>query len=118
MQDRNNIITMKVYHENQVSVLLRTVHACVPNCFHGVCLFATLRTVTQQALLSTGFSKQEYWRALPFPPAGDLPSLGIEPASPVALALQEDSFTAEPLGKPAYNSMELIVSTPRVVVLL
>ena len=49
---------------------------------------------------------------------GDLPNLGIEPTSPVALAWQAGSFTAEPLGKPAYNSMELIISTPRIVVLL
>ena len=31
--------------------------------------------------------RQEYWRALPFPPPGDLPHLGTEPASPASLAL-------------------------------
>ena len=36
-----------------------------------------------------GFSRQEYWSGLPCPPPGDLPNLGIEPASPV---LQTDSF--------------------------
>ena len=25
------------------------------------------------------FSRQEYWRRLPFPPPGDLPDLGIKP---------------------------------------
>jgi len=29
-----------------------------------------------------GFSQQEYWSGLPFPPPGDLPNPGIEPASP------------------------------------
>ena len=28
--------------------------------------------------LSTGFSRQEYWNALPYPPAGNLPDPGIE----------------------------------------
>ena len=39
-----------------------------------------------------GFSRQEYWGGLPFPSPGDLPNLGIEPASP---ALQADSSPAE-----------------------
>ena len=29
-----------------------------------------------------GFSRQEYWSELLFPPAEDLPDPGIEPASP------------------------------------
>ena len=33
--------------------------------------FGTLWTVAHQASLSTGFSRQEYWNGLPFPPAGD-----------------------------------------------
>ena len=35
-----------------------------------------------QAPLSTGFSWQEYWSRLPFPPPGDRPNPGIKPASP------------------------------------
>ena len=38
-------------------------------------------TVAHQALLSMGFSSQEYWIGLPFPPPGDLPDPGIEPMS-------------------------------------
>ena len=45
-------------------------------------LFATPWTVTCQAPLSTGFSRQEYWSGLPFPSPGDLPNPGIEPGSP------------------------------------
>ena len=37
-------------------------------------------TVARQAPLSLGFSRQEYWSGLPFPPPGDLPDQGIEPA--------------------------------------
>ena len=40
--------------------------------------FVTGWTVARQAPLFTGFSKQVYWSGLPFPPAGDLPDLGIE----------------------------------------
>ena len=36
-------------------------------------------TVACQALLSMGFSRQEYWSGLPFPSPGDLPNPGIEP---------------------------------------
>ena len=33
-------------------------------------------------LQSMGFSRQEYWSGLPFPPPGDLPDPGIKPTSP------------------------------------
>ena len=36
-------------------------------------LFATHGLVAHQAPLSMGFSRQEYWSGLPFPPPGDLP---------------------------------------------
>ena len=39
--------------------------------FGRVRLFATLWTVACQAPLSTGFSRQESWRGLPFPTEGD-----------------------------------------------
>ena len=47
-------------------------------------------TVVHQAPLSMGFSRQEYWSRLPFPPPGHLPDPGIEPEFPVAAALQAD----------------------------
>ena len=34
---------------------------------------------------STGFSRQEYWSGLPFPPPRDLPDPVFEPMSPVSL---------------------------------
>ena len=60
-------------------------------------LFATLWTVAYQAPPSMGFSRQEYWSGLPFPPPGDLPNSGIKPTSP---ALAGKFFTTELPGKP------------------
>jgi len=40
-----------------------------------------------------GFARQEQWSGLPFHSPGDLPDPGIEPASPVALALAGGFFT-------------------------
>ena len=57
------------------------MYACVLSHFSHVQLFAMLWTVAHQAPLCMGFSKQEYWSGLPFPPTGDLPDPGIEPAS-------------------------------------
>jgi len=44
---------------------------------------ATLWTVACQALLSMGFSRQEYWSRLLCSPPEDLPDPGTEPASQV-----------------------------------
>ena len=60
-------------------------------------LFVTLWTVARQDPLFMEFSRQEYWRGLPFPSPGDLSNLGMEPMSP---ALQVDSLPFEPLRKP------------------
>ena len=54
---------------------------------------ATPWTVTRQAPLSMGFSRQEYWSGLPFPPPGDLPNPGIKPMTPVSPALAGRFFT-------------------------
>ena len=40
-----------------------------------------LWTIVCQAPLSMGFSRQEYWSGLPFPSPGDVPHVGIKPAS-------------------------------------
>ena len=54
-------------------------------------------TVAHKSPLSMGFSRQEYWSGLPWPPPGDLPNPGIESMSP---ELQVDSLPLEPPGKP------------------
>ena len=40
-----------------------------------------------------GFSGQEYWSGLPYPPPGDLPNSGIEPMSLRSPALPGGFFT-------------------------
>ena len=59
--------------------------------------FVSPWTVARQVTLSMGFCRQEYWSELPFPPPGDLPDPGLEPASAV---LAGGSFTTEPPGRP------------------
>ena len=56
----------------------------------------TTWTVARQAPLS----RQEYCSGLPFPPPGDLPDPGIEPAAP---ALAGGVFTTEPPRKLRIN---------------
>ena len=60
-------------------------------------LFVNSWIAAHQAPLSMAFSRQEYWRGLPFPSPGDLPDPGIEPRSPT---LQADALSSEPPGKP------------------
>ena len=67
------------------SILLH-VHAYMLSGFSRVQLVVILWTVAYQTPLFWGFSRQEDWRGLPFPPPGDLPDRGIEPASPALKA--------------------------------
>ena len=64
-------------------------------------------TVAHQAPPSMGFSRQEYWRGLPFPSLGDLPDPGIEPRSPT---LQADALTSAPPGKPLNTRIQVLTS--------
>ena len=57
-------------------------HVCIFSRFSCVWLLATPWIVFHQAPLSMGFSRQEYWSGLPWPPPGDLPDPGIECTSP------------------------------------
>ena len=56
-------------------------------------LFETLWTVAYQDPLSMWFSRQEYWKGLPFPTPGDLRNPGIKPTSLVSPALAGQIFT-------------------------
>ena len=71
-----------------------------------ICLFATPWTVACQASLSMGFSRQDYWSGLSFPPPGDLPDPGIEPMSPVSPASQADSLPSEPFSGGAVKFLQ------------
>ena len=85
--------------------MVNVSEAKVHKCWHSssysvVCDFATPWAVARQAPLSTGFSRQEYWSGLPFPPPGELPHPEMELESTVTSALAGRFFTTEPPGKP------------------
>ena len=58
--------------------------------------YVTPWTVAQQAPLTMGFSRQEWWSGLPFPSPGDLPDPGIQSKFP---ALQAEFLLSELLGR-------------------
>ena len=78
------------------TILKRLLHICCLVAKLCPTFFVTPWTVAVQFPLSVGFSRQEYWSALPFPSAGDLPHPRIEPRSPTSKA---DSLPSEVLGK-------------------
>ena len=49
-----------------------------------------------------GFSRQEHWNGLPFPPLGDPPDPGLEPMFLRSSALAGRFYTTEPPGKRGY----------------
>ena len=59
-------------------------------------------TAAYQAPPSMGFSRQEYWSGVPFPPPGDLPDPGIKLKSP---ALKTGSYHLSHQGSPAVHLM-------------
>ena len=69
------IMLLRVIH------VVVSMHTCVLSHFSHVQLFETLWTVSQQAPLFMGFSRQEYWSGLPHPPSADLPDPEIKTAS-------------------------------------
>ena len=76
------------------SVVCISVHVCL---LLQSCLirFVTLWTAARQSPQSMGFSRQEYWSGLLYPPPEGLPSPEIKPVPPA-----QGSFTTEPPGKP------------------
>ena len=75
---------------------------CMLSHFSHVRLFATLCTAAHQVPLSTGFSSQEYWSGLPFPPPEDLSNPGIEPVSLMSPALASGFFTTSAIWEALY----------------
>ena len=71
----------------QASKQAKVLQSCQTLC-NPMASFATC-----QALLSMGFSRQEYCIGLPFPPPGDLPDTGIKPVSLVSPELEGGFFT-------------------------
>ena len=67
--------------------------------FSHVRLFVTPWTVAHKAPLSIGFSRQEYWCELLYPPPGHLPDSGIK-LSLLRSCIAGGFFNAEPPGSP------------------
>ena len=67
---------------HKVEHIFFCLSAYVLSHFSHVQLFVTLWTVSRQAPLTMGLSRQEYWSGLPCPPPGDLLDPGIQPESP------------------------------------
>ena len=74
------------------------MHACLVA--QSCRLSVTPWTVSLQAPLSMGLSRQEYWSGLPFPSPGDLPNPGIEPTSTMSSALADGFYTTDAPEKP------------------
>ena len=83
----------KISHNCSWKKYTKDLPMCALSCFSPVQLFETLRTVTHQAPLSMGFSRQEYWSELPCPPPWGLPHPGMEPKSLKSPALVSAFFT-------------------------
>ena len=66
-----------------------------------------------QVPLSMGFSRQEYWSGLPFPPPGDLPDPGIEPQTPASPALAGQFFTTASPGRVALRRSLMVAQEPK-----
>ena len=71
---------------------------CDPECMCAKSLqlcptLCDLWTIAHQAPLSVGFSRQEYWGALPCPSLGNLPNPGIKPVSVTSPVLEGRFFT-------------------------
>ena len=60
-------------------------------------------TVTHQAPLSMGLSRQEYWSGLPFPTPGDLRDPGMNPPSLASPALADELFTTSTTWEAQYD---------------
>ena len=87
------------------------------SCMHAqllshVRLIVTLWAVTCQGPLSMGFFRQEYWSGLPFPPLGDLPDPGIEPAP---LCLLHWRRTLYPL---SHQESTTLIHRPKYLIIL
>ena len=82
------------------------LHALVLSRFSCVWFSATLRTGACQALLSMGFSRQEYWSGLSCVLSGDFPDPAVEPISLTSPALAGGFFTADLPEKPSHQLLK------------
>ena len=85
-----------LYHVRH-SAQYKNINTTCIVCLHAKSLQSCLTlcnsiTVACQAPLSMGFSRQQYWNWLPWPPPGELLNPGIKPASLMSLILASSFF--------------------------
>ena len=88
---------------NQRMMKAKRLNLNCPCVLSPVGLFMIPWTVARQAPKPVGFSRQEYWSGLPFPPLVNLPDPGMEcmpPCPPLSPALQADSLPLSHRGSP------------------
>ena len=93
----------RAFEQSETPLFRGCVCVCVcvyVSVLSNIRLLANPQTVGHQAPLSMGFSKQEYWSGLPFPPSGDLPNPGIKLMSLVSPALAGRFFTTSATWEP------------------
>ena len=92
----------KRFRQDAMKSSPRLMHTCaLLSRFSHVQLFATPGTVAYQALMSMGFSRQEYWSGLPFLLQGIFPNQWLNPSP----ALQRDSLPLSCQGSPDITHM-------------
>ena len=91
MAVHSNILAWKIPRTRETDELQSMLLQLLSH-FSRVQLFLTLWTVTSQAPLSMGFSRQEYWSGMPCPPPEDLPNPTIEPKSLLSPAIGRRSL--------------------------
>ena len=94
---KSNFCWGGVYHLTETE--LGTKNECVCVCARAQSCLTLCNPMDCQAPLSVEFSRQEYWKGLPFPTPGALPDLGIAPVSHASSVLVGRFFTTTPPGK-------------------
>ena len=97
MEKKNKKLWLKTLKKKKKELTCACVHSSVQ-------LFVTPWTIAPEASLSMGFSQQEYYSGLPFPPPGDLSN----PGSNLHLLWllhysQADSLSLSHLGSPEFT---------------
>lgn len=90
-----NVVSLEINLKCSLSMCV-----CLLSRLSGFQFFVTLQIRANQAPLSIGFSRQEYWSKLLCLPPGDLPKPRIELVSLSILYLQADSLPLTSPGKP------------------
>ena len=81
MPDQKHAGSLKIKGREYKLDFFFSAYVCTCQSLSRVWLCVTPWTVARQALLSMGFSRQEYWSGLSFPSPGDLPDPGMEAGS-------------------------------------